>query len=188
MFEPGTFLTLVLAMIGAILWFSGKTRFWFHRTHTIIVWYVIILHWLWGSLLLASSAPLSITAIFTVVRLGLASFREVGVLYLSASLLAWLGLFMSPGIGSLFLLPQFTLLGCSAYGAIRAMVLGTFADGVIRSHTFLMADQAPSVIIFLFYFVSFYNLYLKPLLTCSKNPLCLPSDKSSPSSSSLLPS
>jgi hypothetical protein len=44
------------------------------------------------------------------------------------------------------MLPQQTLLVISGIGAARASYLGAFPDGVIRSHEFILSDQAPAVL------------------------------------------
>lgn len=43
-----------------------------------------------------------------------------------------------------------------------AMISGTFADGVERPIPFLIADQAPAVLIALFHILSVYKDYLFP--------------------------
>lgn len=102
---------------------------------------------------------MNITAINTIAQLGLASSNQAAILYLFASLLAVVGLVAPRLSGAIFLIPQQLLLTLSAYGAVQAMLSGTFADGVIRSKAFLVADQAPSVILLFLYGLSVYANY-----------------------------
>lgn len=60
--------------------------------------------------------------------------------------LALMGLFAPKPAGLFFLLPQQLVLICAAFGAVQCMITGTFADGVVRSTPFLVADQSPAVI------------------------------------------
>lgn len=49
------------------------------------------------------------------------------------------------------LLPQQILLFVSAAGAIEAIRIGAFADGVVRSHDFLLVDQCLSILLAFFH-------------------------------------
>ncbi len=51
----------------------------------------------------------------------------------------------------LCLIPQQFMLYLSAGGAFRAIWEGQFADGVTRSHAFLLADQCPMILIAFFH-------------------------------------
>lgn len=128
-----------------------------------IIWYAICLHWLWGVLLLSSPTPLEITAIAASAHLGLASASHLGILYLTVAFLALLGLAAPRGINVIMLIPQQIILVISAFGAIRAMALGTFADGVLRPVPFLIADQAPAVLAAFFHILAVYTSYLFPV-------------------------
>ena len=127
----------------------------YQPTHRLfVVWYAIILHWLWGCMLLASNDPLAITAINAVSRFGLVYPSSASILYFFVSSLAIIGIMAPRPVGLIFLIPQQIVLYVSAYGAILAMSTGRFADGVQRTPAFLIADQAPAVIIaFLYTFV-----------------------------------
>ena len=57
------------------------------------------------------------------------------------SLLAIGALFLHFPWNAVFLIPQQSLLLVSAAGAITAMVLSQFADGVVRPRAFIAADQ-----------------------------------------------
>jgi hypothetical protein len=112
------------------------------------VWFAIGLHAIWASLLLFSSEPEQTTAIYTLSRLFPNQYGLAIVLITVASC-ALYGLFKKGGNITdrvLLLAPQQILLGISAAGAVRAMALGEFADGTVRSSAFLIADQAPAVL------------------------------------------
>src|SRR5262249_38743661 len=49
------------------------------------------------------------------------------------------------------LLPQQLLLFLSAGSSTKAIIDGHFADGVIRSHAFLLSDQSPAILIAMFH-------------------------------------
>ena len=48
-------------------------------------------------------------------------------------------------------LPQQFIMLLSSGGAIHAMVVGHFADGIARSNAFLLADQSPTIILVIFH-------------------------------------
>lgn len=126
------------------------------------VWYVICLHWVWGALLLSSPAPLNITAINSLTHFGFVSAPYVGILFLTVAFLAAISRATPKAVSIFFILPQQLVLFVSAIGAVSAMTTGTFADGVERPIPFLIADQAPAVLIALFHITSVYKAYLFP--------------------------
>lgn len=110
------------------------------------VWFAIALHLLWAGLLLGSSAPRQTTGIWALSQL-FPNRYGLALILLTVAACALGGLFREPSTGKILLLvPQQIVLGISAAGAVRAMVLGEFADGVQRHHAFLIADQAPVVL------------------------------------------
>lgn len=157
MFQFGPLFTVALALIGTYWWFKGPQRI-EYKPRVSVLWYTILLHAVWGVLLFLSTDPQNITAINTVVRMGMVNPQSAGVLYLSVALLALMGLFVSGKTAIMYLLPQNVVLALSAFGALRAMYFEQFADGVLRSRAFLVTDQAPNVIIFLLHTVVICNL------------------------------
>jgi hypothetical protein len=78
--------------------------------------------------------------------------KTEGLLLILAATMACLGFRMKNKIDNvLMLLPQQLLLYLSAGGAIEAIWRGHFADGVERSHAFLLVDQCPLVLIAFFH-------------------------------------
>lgn len=126
------------------------------RNTKFVVWFAIVLHWVWGTLLLMGPAPLGVTAIATMTHWGVVTAQNLGIFYLLTSLLAAVGLAAPKYIGYIFICPQQIALFISAFGALSAMMTGTFADGVIRPTAFLVADQLPIVLLAVFHFLNVY--------------------------------
>lgn len=126
------------------------------------VWFAVGLHLIWSILLLVSDAPKSTTAIYTLSQLFPNRYGLSIVLVVVAGC-ALYGLFKhTSGVTDrvLLLAPQQLILGISAAGAIRAVALGQFADGTVRSSAFLLADQAPAVLALLVHSASIVFLAL----------------------------
>jgi len=117
------------------------------RTQPWIIWYAVLLHTLWASLLLASQRPYGATALHVyhpVPRLLMA-----GVLLAASVLAAWAITRRQPSWQTLAaLLPHQAILTFSAYAAVAAVVAAHYGDGVIRPRPFILADQAPVILIF----------------------------------------
>lgn len=112
---------------------------------SLIIVYAILLHLTWAVALLFDRAAGNATAVHTLLHF-VPDIVAVDI-YVGVAGLALFGLFYRKSIMKpLCLLPQQFLLMVSAGGALWAMWLGQFADGVQRSHAFLVADQAPAVI------------------------------------------
>ena len=123
--------------------------------------YAILLHTIWGIVLLISADPLHVTAISGIVTLGFVSAPSAGVLFLFVAFLAYIGIVAPKPAGFFFLLPQQLVLTCAAFGALESIIAGSFADGVIRSTPFLMADQSPAVLIALLHTLAVWMNFVK---------------------------
>jgi len=78
--------------------------------------------------------------------------RTEGVLLTVAATMAWAGFRFRRKIDCvMMLMPQQLLLFISAGGAAEAIIKGQFADGVLRSHAFLLVDQCPMILIAFFH-------------------------------------
>jgi uncharacterized membrane protein len=78
----------------------------------------------------------------------------VAAALMSSSLAAFTAMYKSdsPDVRSLVLLvPQQFFMLIAAGGSVQAMVTATYADGVIRPMTFIIADQMPWVLGAIFY-------------------------------------
>jgi hypothetical protein len=104
-----------------------------------------------GLLLLIDPEVHMVTAIHSVYQI-VRPQSLIGFFMIAAAVLAIVGFQLRRKIDTILcMIPQQLLLYISAGGSFRAIWLGQFADGVERSHAFLLADQAPSILIALFH-------------------------------------
>ena len=113
-----------------------------------VIWFAIVQHLMWGVMLLFSTEPTKVTAIYTTYAL-------IHNQYLLA------GMFIVVGLFSLFTMrretpesydlwasmPQQFLLMASATGAVQAVVAGHFGDGAVYSRWFIAPDQSPAILL-----------------------------------------
>lgn len=126
-------------------WLGRLPKLNLQHSHYLIILYAIVLHLTWAVLLLIDADTGFATAVHTL-EFFVVPARATDM-YLSVAVFALVGLIYPKGIfSSLCLLPQQLVMMISAGGAAWAMWLGQFADGVQRSHSFIIADQAPAVI------------------------------------------
>jgi hypothetical protein len=125
-----------------------------------IIWYAVLLHALWGVLLLASPAPYGATAMHiydSVPRFALAA-----ILFTASGLATWAISWRRPSWQSLAaLLPQQALLTISAYAAMLAVIQAHYGDGVIRPRLFILADQAPVLLTMMLHTVAVIELHAR---------------------------
>jgi hypothetical protein len=125
-----------------------------------IIWYAILLHMLWGVLLLINQVPYGATAIH--IYAGVPRFLMAAV-FLTASGLAVYGVTRpyptSQGLASL--LPQQGLLTVSAYAALVAVILSRYGDGVPRPRLFILADQAPVILTMILHTAAVVEMHAK---------------------------
>ena len=112
-----------------------------------IVWYAIILHIVWGIVLLLSGVPTRITAIYALNEV-VNNHVVLGLIMIIAGVLACVGIYShKTDIKTLVLvLPQQFLLIMSMLGAMEAIDKSSFADGVIRPREFIFCDQFPAIL------------------------------------------
>ena len=120
--------------------------------HPLILWYPLLIHLLWAVILCVDYSAAFATPIHSI---GLSSHRWllVGAL-VSGSILAYISLTRTslPRLLSFALLiPQQALLTMIAFGALAAVLRGSYGDGVIRPQAFILADQLPSILAAGFY-------------------------------------
>ena len=115
------------------------------RSISIMVLYAIALHLSWSFILLFDHGAINATAVHALARY----IYPVGLLVwvIAGAALAALVALLTRSIWTVvLLLPQQVLLMMSASGAVEAIWLSQFADGVIRSRAFIAADQLYSVL------------------------------------------
>ncbi len=125
-----------------------------------IIWYAVLLHALWGVLLLAGPSPYGATAVH--VYSGVPRFALAAFLFLASGLAAWSITWPRPSWPSLAaLLPQQALLTVSAYSALLAVIEAHYADGVIRPRLFILADQAPVILTMMLHTAAVVELHAR---------------------------
>lgn len=106
-----------------------------------MVIYCALLHTWWGILLLLDGkSAVGATAVDALYRL-LGSSTVLAFWLFGVAALSITGLFYSGMQLVSMLLPQQITLMASAAGALMAIILGQFADGVVRPRVFIAADQ-----------------------------------------------
>ncbi|MDB5612076.1 MAG: hypothetical protein JWP25_8976 [Bradyrhizobium sp.] len=116
-----------------------------NRQISIMVLFAISLHLWWAITLAIDSSALSVNAIDALYRY-IHPLPILIAVITGAATMALIGIFTELPWVLLFLIPQQVLLMMSAAGAIESMWLGQFADGVLRPHAFIAADQFYSVL------------------------------------------
>lgn len=120
----------------------------FRHQFSLMIVYAVSLHYLWAVCLIVDPSAVWATALSVFPKIvGLPIWIMPAIFTIVASL-ALVAVFQPSISGStiaLMLPQQFTLM-ISAWGAISATMAGHFGDGVERSHSFILADQAPSII------------------------------------------
>src|SRR5215813_2474946 len=130
------------------------------RTQPWIIWYAVLLHTLWASLLLASQQPYGATALH--VYSALPRLLMAGVLLTASVLAAWAITRRQPSWQTLAaLLPQQAILTVSAYAAAAAVVTAHYGDGVIRPRPFILADQAPAILAFVLHTAAVVEMHAR---------------------------
>lgn len=118
----------------------------FHgRTFSLMILYAISLHLAWSVILLFDASAMNATAVHALIRWGVSS-SSLAAIIAACALMALFALFLKPTWALMLLLPQQILLMMSASGAIDAIWIAQFADGVVRDRGFIAADQLYSVL------------------------------------------
>ena len=113
-----------------------------HRDYDvpIIILYALLLHLGWAYLITSNLMALNATGLNSLYRL-IPHPTLLVIILVCASILAGTSLATRKAWLVLLIIPQQILLMFSAAGAIEAMYLGQFADGIHRSRQFIEADQ-----------------------------------------------
>lgn len=116
------------------------------RSVSIMVLSAVGLHLCWAIIILFDESAVNATAVNALFRY----IDPPRLLAGSVAAAAFLALYamLAPGTWTLLLLlPQQVLLMMSAAGAVEAIWASQFADGAIRPHGFIAADQIYSIIV-----------------------------------------
>ncbi len=115
--------------------------------YPISVMIAIAMHFIWTAGLLIEPSAIHATGLHTMLIISQNSAAAAAIFGASA-VLACAGLAIRRRwLRVTLLLPQQAALWVSVVGAMNAMALGMFADGVFRTHWFLIVDQIPVVLI-----------------------------------------
>lgn len=113
--------------------------------YPLIICYAICIHFVWALGMFLDPDSAHATAPALVLYVVQSPLLGSVLLFLVAGA-AFAGLMERRRvISALLMLPQQFMLTLAALGAVRAIVIGQFADGTIRSHWFIAVDQIPAV-------------------------------------------
>jgi hypothetical protein len=132
-----------------------------------IVWAAVTVHIIQGWLLIKDDSAAYVTSISHVINWLHLTPDQLGVIYITIAILAFLGWLLFP-MGSVRRLVmasfQQGFLMLAAWGAITAMLNSQFADGVVRSSEFISADQIGIVTVAFWHTVAIFNGRIRILL------------------------
>ncbi len=121
------------------------------RYFPTVVALAVALHLLWcAGILLEPSSVFATAPSAALVLMGLVTGSQQwapAILFFVVAMMAGYGLCIRSPWRHLWMVPQHAVLSISAIGALHAMWLGQFADGVQRTRWFLIVDQSPIVLI-----------------------------------------
>ena len=124
-----------------------------------VVLFAVLLHLVVGVLLVGDASAGNATATHSLLDL-YDSPKLVGMALILAALLALVGILRpSSRLTLLLLLPQQFALIVSAGGAVNAMWLSQFADGVMRPRPFIIADQSPVALMAILHTLAIIDLH-----------------------------
>ena len=132
---------------------------------SLIVWLTTFNHFAWGIELLFDDRTSMITSIATSHLYLCRNHIGNAAILLSVSALAAFGIRTRRSfLGLLSAIPQQFLLFLSAFGACHGVWLSAFADGVIRSRLFILADQQIHILIAFAHLVGILALHNSKIL------------------------
>lgn len=122
--------------------------------------YTAGLHLVWA-LILSSYPPVRTTALDLMLRIFWNSAPLAGGVLTISVVLAVIGIqsHNRPLLSFILITPQQFIVVISSIGAISAMLSGHFADGIIRPHEFIIADQAPAVLLGIMHAIALFERY-----------------------------
>ncbi len=125
---------------------------------SLMIWYASALHILWAIMLTIN--PLAGFATTTLSLTKVFGDHLVPMLVISAAASLY-GLYKvkNPLLALVCMLPQQAVWSVAAWGASKAILLGMYGDGTIRSPWFIGADQAPVIGIVIFYTFAIWQAF-----------------------------
>ncbi|HSE46532.1 MAG TPA: hypothetical protein VLA89_14505 [Gemmatimonadales bacterium] len=130
---------------------TGKTGAW------IMIFYTSTLHSVWALMIFTAQETLHTTPMWGLTLL-IDQPRVLAATLIACAALAVVGGSFSREVkGLVMMLPQQMLLLASVMGILKAVAAGAYADGIVRSSLFILADQVPLLLIApLYIFAIFY--------------------------------
>lgn len=119
---------------------------------------VVFMHLIQGALLVFDATAGNTTSTASVMQLIPVGHSLAGLIILATACLSIYELVMNRHVT--FFIPQFLLLVIGAFGAAEAITQSAFADGVIRSRSFIAADQSIYIVLALIYGIALLEIYL----------------------------
>lgn len=117
------------------------------RYYPTVVGIAVALHAIWAIGLVFDPDAIHATALHAMLAVTGAALPAAGV-FAAVATLAAVGMMTGRmPVRVILILPQHVVLWISVAGAVYAMWLGQYADGVARDHWFLIVDQVPVVLI-----------------------------------------
>lgn len=116
-----------------------------NRPVSIMVMFAVALHLTWATILFIDDSAVNATAVNALYRY-INPPSLLAVVIFIAALLALAAMWTRQSWTLLLLLPQQILLMMAGAGAVEAIWIAQFADGVARSRSFIAADQFYSVL------------------------------------------
>ena len=115
---------------------------------SFIVWYAVLQHVFWALLLVIDPRAAWCTGLHSILDIFSGSVSSSIAMLVLATITSMVALFMQMSLlRFMLLIPQQLILLISGIGAIHAMRLSQFADGVVRPWAFIAADQTPYVLV-----------------------------------------
>jgi hypothetical protein len=124
------------------------SKLWLLVTYSVIP-IVAVMHMIQGLIMFFSDESIGATPLSELLYIFNSRFivSELLILGVPLTLFAVFWPHLSRFYRFLLMLPQQTFVTVSAFGAIQAMLLGSYADGTIRSSWFIVGDQIPIVML-----------------------------------------
>lgn len=112
-----------------------------------ILWYAIIIHYIWGGILVATTRAMETAGLADILRV-FNNQKVAGGVLLISSTLAIYGLTRKERgpLALACLIPQQALMILSAVSALTCIVVSRYADGVVRPRDFIVIDQSPAIV------------------------------------------
>jgi hypothetical protein len=124
-----------------------------------IIWCAIVLHVVWGCLLLINDKALGATALHAFR--GMPRLLTAAILFAVAAMAAVGVTLRGPRRLTLaLLLPQQAILTISAMSAVVAVITSRYGDGVPRPWYFILADQAPVILTMVLHTIAVVQLHM----------------------------